>query len=259
MPKLSEVKPDSRFFGMFIGRSSSGKSSAAISFPKPMKIFDFDMRARGPKAYADSIGLDVSGVSTEVYLPSGGFKKINDELEVLQMQFKNGRPYETIQFSSLGALLRILLSEARVLAGEGKTKKTGVLVRPGPNEYGYESEGIYQIFDYLRTFPCNVIIDAHIIDRFGKEDSNDAYSETIVTGEKLAVRDKIGENLLVYFDEVYRFEKDQNGRDHYVNFHTDMARSAFNTLPRGQIKITGKNFYEMWQGFVTAASVKTGT
>ena len=31
MPSAASIKPDSRFFGLFIGRSGSGKSAAAYS------------------------------------------------------------------------------------------------------------------------------------------------------------------------------------------------------------------------------------
>ncbi|MEK6878919.1 MAG: hypothetical protein AABY22_04890, partial [Nanoarchaeota archaeon] len=36
-------------FALFIGRSKSGKSAAAASFPKPFKELDFDLRANGIK------------------------------------------------------------------------------------------------------------------------------------------------------------------------------------------------------------------
>ncbi|MGH7238447.1 MAG: hypothetical protein ACREHG_00115, partial [Candidatus Saccharimonadales bacterium] len=91
-----------------------------------------------------------------------------------------------------------------------------------------------------------IIVSAHIVDRYGKRDPADKYSESVVVGEKLSIRDKIGENSLIYFDHVFKFEREDMGRSvrHTCQFNGEIARTAFPNLPNGKVDITGVNFYE---------------
>ena len=45
--KASDLSPDFRFMGLFVGPKHSGKTVAACSFPKPLHDLDFDNRVRG--------------------------------------------------------------------------------------------------------------------------------------------------------------------------------------------------------------------
>ena len=129
----------------------------------------------------------------------------------------------------------------------------------GPADYGYEAEACYQIFDYLRSIPINIIVSAHIIDIIGKL-TDEEYSERGKIGEKLSIRDKIGENVQIYFSEVYKFSKEEDalGRvKHYVQFRSEIAGTCFPELPDGKIDISGQNFYDMWIKKIGGTSVGT--
>jgi hypothetical protein len=128
-----------------------------------------------------------------------------------------------------------------------KGKKLGVLNMPGPEDYGFEANGTYQVMSFLRSLPIpNIIVMAHVIDRYGKADPNDDYSERVVVGEKISLRDKISENVQVYFDHIFKFDKSMvNQFEHYTcQFRSDIARTTFKDLPNGVVDITKRDFYK---------------
>ena len=245
MPQASELKPSTRFFGLFVGRSGDGKTCAESSFPGPLHIFDSDMRIRGLLGSKDF--NDLSQITYDTFDPDKGFKEYESKLEALGTMFKGGqKPYSTICIDSVTTMTRLFVTDAIAAAGD-KIKKRLTLKMPGPQEYGYEAEATMQIFDYLRSLSCHVIVTAHIVDRFGKLNKSEEYSETGVIGEKLTIRDKLGENILLYFDEVYRFSRSEDGKRYSVEFHSDIAKTAYGSLPFGKVDITGKNFYKYWK------------
>src|SRR5258706_10326061 len=116
--KASELKPGNRIFALFIGRSGSGKTDAEVSFPTPMKIFDFDGRSLGilgatwlSKEHRDKVEI--------VNVPPGkGFGFIYKQLELDLVQFIAGqRPYETLILDSITSLSDFLMNDARDLLG----------------------------------------------------------------------------------------------------------------------------------------------
>jgi hypothetical protein len=96
----------------------------------------------------------------------------------------------------------------------------------------------------------NIIVSAHIVDRYGKPPgANNEYADSVVIGEKLSLRDKISENVQIYFDHVFRFDREEIGNriQFTVKFWSDIARTSYK-LPEGKHDITGKNFYEFMRG-----------
>ena len=90
MPLASNIQPDGRFLGLFIGRSGGGKSAAAYSFPKPMKIYDLDGRIRGGLVP----WIDRTGIEYEYFPPLGAktvFEQMNDSFGVLQVEAKTNQ------------------------------------------------------------------------------------------------------------------------------------------------------------------------
>jgi len=249
--KASELRPESRFFGMFIGRSKSGKTVAEASFPKPMIIYDGDMRAEG--IYAGRKWLpELDQIEIKRFPPSKGFSELEKELELLKIQIQGKQSnIKTIVIDSITSLNRMFITDAHALVDKGR--KVGNVRMSGPADYGYEAEACYQMFDYLRSFPINVIVSAHIVDVYGKIDPSKEYSDSQKIGEKLSIRDKIGENVQIYFNEVYRFSKEEDIQGkvrHYVQFRSDIAGTCYASLPDGKIDVTGKNFYEEWKGMI---------
>lgn len=250
MPSATNLTPESRFMGLFVGPTKSGKTVAECSFPGPIKVFDFDGRIRG---ILGAGWIDKSQIEYTYYPPKTGanqkpvYQTVNDDMEALLVQVSNGRcPYKTIVLDSLTSETFALLSDAVSLThAEGKGKRLGTVNMAGPEDYGFEATNTYNILSFLRSLPLNVIVSAHIIDRFGKKDPSDKYSESIVVGEKLSVRDKIGENIGIYFDHCFRFDKEMvAGQERYtVQFRSEIAGTSFAKLPNGKVDITGKPFY----------------
>lgn len=254
--KLKDVSLSKRFFGLFTGRSGDGKSVAGASFPRPLHIMDFDQRIRGVAAAHKIVG-DFDKITFDNFDPYCGYTPINDELMKWQMAFRSGmRPFETLQISSLSTLSRVFMNEAKELlsgmipekeVSKGITKRSKLRLS-GPADYKYLNQGMLEVLDILKSFPCNIIFDCHVVDKYGKDpnDDND-YAESVVIGEKLVISDKLGELILANFDEVYRFSRNQTGDKFYVEFHTDVAKSAYTCFEGGRNDITNKNFYQYWK------------
>lgn len=244
--KASEYKTESRTFALFAGRSGDGKSSAAASFPGPVMVLDFDFRFAGIKGAIDAGLYPADGIEYQQFNPRGGWEPVSQMLTQWEQWRITGQfPYKTVIIDSLTTFTRLLVVSSHKLQG-GKT--IGTLRVSGPGDFNFEAAGTHQFFDYLRTFPCHVICSAHIIDKYGKINKNDQYSETGVVGEKLSIRDNLGENVQTYFDNVIRFSREVvNGvTKYYANFATDLAKNSWG-IPPGEHDITGKNFYNYLQ------------
>lgn len=245
--RAEDVKPDTtRFFGMFLSRSSGGKSTAAFSFPKPILVLDSDLR----KGFLGSKFLDLSQITIEPLPPlTTTWASVEKKLDSIWSLFQAGqRPYNTIIIDSITTFVRLFMTESTEVS---KSQKLGFKLS-GPKDYMFESQVTLQIFDYLRSMPCNVIINGHLVNVWGKDpnakdkDGNVLeYQPDIIIGKELSIRHKLGENLLIYFDEVYEFEKSEDGKKHTVRFRSSVGRTVYD-FPNGQVDITGKRFYDYW-------------
>lgn len=244
--KASDYKPDQRIFAMFVARSGDGKSTAAASFPGPVMDLDFDNRFAGIAGAIEQKIYPADGIEYTPFNPRGGWDPVDKMLQQWEMWRISGQfPYKTVIIDSLTSFTRLLVVASHK-AQQGKM--IGNLRVSGPGDFNFEAAGTHQFFDYLRTFPCNVICSAHIVDKYGKLNKNDQYSETGIIGEKLSIRDNLGENVQTYFDDVYRFERRvYGGKTQFsVNFSTDLAKNKWG-IPPGDHDITGKNFYQFLQ------------
>ncbi len=257
--KASDMKPAENIFALFIGHSGAGKDCAAASFPTPMKIFDLDLRADGLFGASWLDQKQLEGIDITRVQPKMGFQKIEEELELITTQFQIGQSsFKTIYFGSVTSLEGMFLKEGKTLiqnaTGKGH-QKFGKVMFQAPVDYKYLYSAMRETMDYLRVMPVNVILSAHIVDRYGKDPSkpDNDYSENIVLGEKLTLTDKLAENIQIYFNEVYRFEKRMYGDSprHFVKFRTDVAKTAYPSLPNGELEITNLNFYQKWKSLIT--------
>jgi hypothetical protein len=261
--QISDYKKDSRFFGMFISRSGDGKSTAGASFAEagPYINLDFDLRARG---IVGSVGQNIiSGerVFYEEFSPIKGYTPLERFLEMQLAKYRSsGQPdYKTFQISSLFTLSRMLKNTSHEIQGGKFLGKGDIKIRmDGPSDFNVEVSATHQLMDYFRMFPSNIILDAHLIDRYGKPDPKPgmneneikalAFAQNEVKGTKLNVRDAYGESVLSYFDNVFVFSRDQQGKEmkYFVEFSTDMAKNT-SGLPPGKHDITGQSFYAFYK------------
>jgi hypothetical protein len=254
---------ESRFNGLFVGASGSGKKAAACTFPHPIKYYDMDGRIRG---LLGSPWVERSGIDWKYYPPimKEGlvYKVLNDDLEVLEMQATMGKiPYKTIYMGSLTGEAFALLRDAVALThdpGSKDSKKTGKyigsLAMADPGDYNYVYTGIRNILAFFRSLPgVNIIIGAHTIPRFAKPMNPDGtintYADNIQVGSKLSLPDKIGAEVPSGFDNVFEFSKRFDGLNEkfYVQFRSDIARTTYPQLKPGLHDITNTNFYEYLQ------------
>lgn len=262
MPKLSDISPEQRFVGLFIGESGTGKTCAACSFPKPVENLDFDGRIRGAMGLP---WLDINGVTYESFPPreNGMIARLNKKLEAMQviadmagmspMTLPKTEILDSLTSECFAMVMQAMpLTHSNDKDDKKKGKYLGVTPMAGPEDYGFEAQTTYSLMSWLRSMPIqNVIVSAHVIPVYGKADPSNPYSENIPIGEKLSVRDKIGANVQIYFDHIFRFRKYEAGNfDKFtVQFQGGLCRTAWSFLPRGEIDITGRNFYELLMSY----------
>lgn len=261
MPTLENFTPNPRIFALHVSRSGDGKSDAAASYPGPFHQIDYDGRhdsllskviPRGP--------LDPKNVSFERFYTKNGYEPLQDHLDRLEMlRISRQFPYGTIELASATSFMQALITSSHKLQ---KGKMIGKLRMSGPGDFNFEVTGMKQLIDQLDILPCNVIVSAHVIDRWGKPDTGnpdkDQYAANEVIGEKINLRDQPGEVLLSLFSNVFRFSRKVIGgnMNYFVNFATDMAKNSFG-IPPGEHNITGKQFYPYLQDLIK--SIRDGS
>jgi hypothetical protein len=258
MPSATSIKPDSRFFGLFIGRSGSGKSAAAYSFPHPIKVLDLDGRIRGGLVpWVEREGIDYTYYPPK---PDKGtvFDLLNNDFAAMQVMCRTGQNYfktlvlDSITWNAIDLLLDAIPLTHAAGSGNDKGKSIGGMQIGGPADYQFQSTGIYQIIAFLKSLPIpNIIVTAHTVGRWGKrKDANgkilDPYGPSELIGEQLSLTDKLAENVPSSFDNVFKFEKLDTGSQIRFFFEAqgELARSAYPELPYQRMDVTGKDFYK---------------
>lgn len=260
---ISQLSNETKLFALFIGRSSSGKTVAAASMPKPMQELDFDLRANGIVNAVQQGWLPAEGIDIIQFDPFKGYLPVEQHLNLLYtMSLTRQLQFKSIDLGSATSLIRLLnlttLNMPNSTAGIGHINLGGLAVT-GPADYKFESQAFHKIIDFLRILPCNVTLSAHIVDKYGKRAGAKDTDPQVVIGEKLTLGTaNLAENILAMFNDVYKFTKEMvNGEDrYYVEFCTEIARNSFG-IPPGKHDITKKNFWDYFQNLVK--SVKDGS
>jgi len=261
MPSAASLTPESRFIALFVGSKHSGKTVAAASFPKPAEFLDFDQRIRGILG-AEWIERDKIYYETFPPKEQGMIARFNKHLEtMIALASARQLPQQTEVLDSLTSMNHAMISQAMSFThkpsgskdGPKSGKYIGPLAMSGPEDYGFEAQATYDTLSYLRSVPIpNVIVTAHIIDRYGKLDPDNAFSESVIIGQKLSLRDKIAANIGIYFDHIFKFDRRmENGIEKfYVRFRDSIACTSYSQLDEREHDITGKNFYEYMMGLI---------
>lgn len=265
MPNAADLTTEDRFVGLLVGASGTGKTAFACSFPGETYVMDFDGRIRG---LLGCPWIDRSKVEYDSFPPKmeGLLKKVDDKLEVMSINGRNGQlKTKNIILDSVTSETYAMLTQAvaltHSLGGKDSTgqnrnkvgKYIGSVAMADPGDYGFEATNTYNIISCLRSIPgVNIFVTAHVVQMYGKTNPDDSYSPSVVIGEKLSLRDKISENIQVYFDHIFRFNKYEVNDEikHTVKFRSDIARTAYAALPNGEIEITGKSGWEVMQGYL---------
>lgn len=274
MPNAGNLIPESRFMALFVGPKHAGKTVAACSWlsenkQKRAKVLDADGRIRG---ILGASWIEKDRIDYDYFPPKVAgnkdsfFERVNTDLDALLTLVSTGKsPYELYVGDSATSICKNLMIDAVPLTHvEGKGKKLGTLNMPGPEDYGFESNGMDSYLAFLKSLPINVILTAHVVDKFDKpmitdtrgRTYKDTYADSIVVGEKLSLRDKIGTNILVNFDHIFKFSREMVYGDEkfFVEYIGDIACTSFPNLKPGRYDITGKNFREFTLNLVKNSS-----
>lgn len=237
-------------FAAFIGRSSSGKSAAAASMPKPFHEIDTDIRANGIVNAVQQGWLSSDGIDIEQFKPFDGYmplqihlNKMYDLAVVDQLKFKS------VDIGSGDSVMRLL--ENLALNSNSKALghvDIGGLKMTGYGDFRVETQGFHRIIDFLRALPCHVTISFKIVNQYGRRPGAPEGSPAVILGEKLTLTGNLSENILGSFNDVYKFHKVMvNGEaKHYVEFVSEIARNSYQ-IPAGLFDITRKPFWPFFQ------------
>ena len=154
------------------------------------------------------------------------------------------------------------LTHASNQMGGDSGRKVGTMNMAGPSDYSFQSTGILQMLAFLRSLPIkNVIVTAHIVNKWGRKKGPngkflDPYGPSEIIGEQLSLTDKLAETVPNSFDHVFRFEREDNGREvrFYFEGQSELARTPY-PIGYDRIDITGKDFYKTLMS-ITGSSIQ---
>lgn len=241
------------------GRASTRKTSAFVTFPRPLLLIDVDQKF-------DSILLHVDnkdGISVEEIKPHEftKFKALLDDLE------DNYCPYATVIIDSLTRVARLIenycLENTRSASGKRSAGgDMGIIKIPGPGDFLAEAAALNTLIDWGFTIPAHFILIGHIIEyqerKLGEEEPR-TYQRMITGGNKIAAE------IPTRFSEVYHFQTepgyDSSTGTTFTKYlcktqddGTNFARTSLG-LSR-EIDFTGKNFFELLKADIESRGIK---
>ena len=230
--KLSEMT-ESKFIKAFVmGEAGTGKTVGACSFPCPIIAYDFDSKISSAfsfyKKYKPERLSDINYVSC---VPTDGagsaYVKMDLSLERIINEYKKtGKlEYQTLIIDSSTIMseemLNWLLAFETGIARNTKIKSRKVA---GQQDYLIFAPTFASFLQEILPLPWNVVMTGHI-----------AIKQDEKTGEirrQAAIPGKMGSNIGVYFNEVYRSFV-QNGK-YVVQTQADLyypCRSQLQGIP----------------------------
>lgn len=262
MPSASDLTPDSRFVGLFVGPSGDGKKSAACSWPGPTLYFDLDLRIRG---LLGSPWVNREKITYNSYPPKASitlFERLNKDFEQLYNECIAGVcKYKTVVIGSItGTAGGLLQDSLKIVDGTREiSRKLGPLKVAAMENFRFVNNGTLSVMSFLQSIPLNVIVLGHTVPLWEPVDANDPYSENKIVGHKLSLSDTLGAVIPGKFDNVWKFERKITGAgaavkvNFGVEFRGQFARTTYQNLP-DRMDITKENFYQKIQSTLEGTS-----
>lgn len=262
MPKGSDFSPETRFIGAFVSESGNGKSAAAASMPKPYNQIDFDGRFDGVWGAFKCNGgwlQDFDQVYFDRYYPAEGVDPLIKWLRQAKQQVTAGTfRFKSLELASMTKLVAAIRQQG--FDTMGGHIKSGEILLPGISDYKLEVNAINSIYEDLLALKCHLVFSVHIIPKWGRPkpiydrqgNITNQFAPNEVIGEKLLLRDEIGEAFKSGFSNIFKFDRDViNGEmKYFVEFaNADYAKNAYG-IPPGKFDVTGKNFWDFLQGII---------
>lgn len=248
MPDMSTVKVGGPTLILMKGEPGLGKSIAAVSYPKPLYVFDFEDKMDAVANYYRHVVKKpevLNGLTFDTY-------RSWDPAWLKLVQLGLGCPYKTVVWDSLTASAWLAIMSIVRFKGDGG-KKVGTIKVAGIEDYGGEAAALNNLIDQfitLRQMGVTVILTAHVL-RIVEKPVGQApvESRTLMTGGR-----KVAVGIPGYFHETYHFEVDtiDPATPKYIarTTHTgdDFARTSL-PLP-GKFDWTNQVFYEKIQQYL---------
>lgn len=218
---------------LFMGRSGTGKSIAACSWPGPVYNINMDDRMRAVIEYYKGKEL-LDQVLTDVCLD---FDEVNDIVDGLE----DNCPYKTIILDPLTKLSTLLMKYSFALRGTGegqtKGKKKGKIDLTTIEDFNTEFQGIEKLLLNLKIvqkkFGTNIILIAHTLETTYMKAGGTESHRTI---DIMTAGRKIVPVVYTMFDEIYNFTVDSStGEDKFLirtrNDGEVPARTCYREMP----------------------------
>lgn len=237
------------------GQPGRAKSSAGLTFPQPMLIWDFDGKLEGPLLYARRKGIDVDKIEIKTMRDyQGQWEQLDKDLK---MYAKDPGPYKTFGFDSLTSLADFLLGfTGENKAKEGGGKKVAGIQVAGIDEYNAETSGLMDMLLFMKDVKANVWLTAHVLETRTQEIEKKTVTvnRSLLTGGK-----KAAAKIPAYFPENYAFNVEQPVKEgdpvkflcYTQSNGEDYARTSY-PLP-AKIDFTNGLFYKIMMDKIKAA------
>lgn len=198
--KLSDVDPSENLKVLVYGKSGTGKTCFACSFPTPILLLDFDGKANSAASFFRNDKDRLAQIEVERLVPKEGFSPVSRLAEVigdLSRQQKAGEyKYKTLVVDSLTTFSSQVLKHIVKTNPGIKRVTTTQGQQPGMQDYGILKREFARLIPGLLTLDMNVVMLGHI-----KTDKDETTGE-IMRGVNMD--GSFGAELPIYFEEVYR-------------------------------------------------------
>ena len=239
---------------LFVGSAKSGKSISAMTFPKPMYIFDIDGRIHSLRNFFSDCPENMKGVTYDTYKDYDHFGTVFDRLETRC-------DYATIVIDSLTTLCNMIIRHGLKSYGlpmlgpsnkeEKNLNKIAGIPIPGWDEWNLEATLLRELL-YIATkkLDCNVIVTAHLYHTLEQERNSFGKLENVTKYHVFTGGKKAGASLPAEFNEIYHFKGDDDGRTAYTHATTAVPIAGTTLkLPRQlQVKINPKRQFSAANG-----------
>lgn len=203
MPSLQNHKMQG-LYSLYKGEFGTRKSTAALSFPKPIYYFDYDMKIDALQLPAKKWGLNKLDIDYDIYKDwDSACKKLN--------QFQLNCKYKTIVIDSITSLADSAIRQTlnfKTSAGGGK--KIGTIPVGGFDEYNAEAAVLNELIaltkDIQTHHNINIILIGHVIQKEIKSANGTTHmARLLVTAGKTPAQKIPG-----YCSEIYHFNIESN-------------------------------------------------
>jgi hypothetical protein len=205
--KLSELKTEGNFKGLFIGPPGNRKTCTATSFPYPILLLDFDNKADSAALFYKEDkprleGIDVRQLGDN--LTKDPMVEMNSiiEKELIPMQKSGDFAYKTIIIDSITTFSSAVLKHIVQTNPGIKRNATKQGVQPCLQDYGILKREFARLIPGILSLPCNIIMTAHV-DVTKDELTGAIQRRPLMDGAFSA-------QLPIYFKEVWSFTVDKD-------------------------------------------------